>query len=76
VNTDHTLTISTAPAVRERLLVQRPEAAAILSISMRCLDSLAANGSLRPTRIGRSVRYSLESLKAFARKSNHATTAN
>jgi excisionase family DNA binding protein len=49
-----------------RLLLTPKEAAAALSVSTRTLWAMTwPRGVIRPVRLGRSVRYSLESLKAL-----------
>lgn len=52
---------SEAPA----LLVDRPEAAARLAISLRTLDEITSKGDLAAVRIGRAVRYRPAALEAF-----------
>ena len=48
-----------------KLLLTAREAAALLSISPRKLWSLTASRELPCLRIGRSVRYSVESIRSF-----------
>ena len=49
----------------EKLLVDSPTAAGILSISKRSLFSLQASGEIPFVRIGRSVRFDIRDLVAF-----------
>lgn len=55
------------PSVKDetRLLVPPNEAAAMLSISPRKLWSLAASHQIVQCKVGRSVRYSVDDLRAF-----------
>jgi excisionase family DNA binding protein len=55
------------PSVKDetRLLVPPVEAAAMLSISPRKLWSLAASHQIVQCKVGRSVRYSVDDLRAF-----------
>lgn len=46
-------------------LLKRDEAAEILSISLRHLDTLVATGEITPVRIGRSVRFRPEAIREF-----------
>jgi excisionase family DNA binding protein len=55
----------------ERLAVNRFEAARMLSISLRTLDALLAQGELRGRRVGRRVVFPIEELQRFLRK-DHA----
>jgi excisionase family DNA binding protein len=57
------------PPVRagEKFLLSRQEAAQLLSISLRALDYLTANGILPIRRIGTRVLVPLAALKQFAR---------
>lgn len=48
-----------------RLLVDRREAARLLSLSERTLFTLTKNGQLPSKRIGRSIRYSVDELSAW-----------
>jgi excisionase family DNA binding protein len=50
-------------------LLDREEAAELLSISLRHLDTLVAAGELTPVRIGRAVRFRPEEIDAFIQKS-------
>jgi len=50
---------------RDKLAVGRIEAARLLSISLRTLDSLLAGGQLRGRRIGRRVLFPVEELERF-----------
>jgi excisionase family DNA binding protein len=52
----------------DRLAVNRFEAARLLSISLRTLDSLLARGELRARRVGRRVVFPVEELQRFLRR--------
>jgi excisionase family DNA binding protein len=52
----------------EKLAVSRFEAARLLSISLRTLDSLLARGELRGRRVGRRIIFPIEELQRFLRK--------
>jgi excisionase family DNA binding protein len=52
----------------DKLAVSRFEAARLLSISLRTLDSLLARGELRGRRVGRRVVFPVEELQRFLRK--------
>lgn len=52
----------------EKLAVNRFEAARLLSISLRTLDSLLACGELRGRRVGRRVLFPMEELQRFLRR--------
>ena len=52
----------------EKLAVNRLEAARLLSISLRTLDSLLARGELQARRVGRRVVFPIEELQRFLRK--------
>ena len=54
--------VSSTPAP---LLVDSRTAANMLGLSPRTIWSLQACGELRPTRIGRSVRFSVRELERF-----------
>ena len=56
----------------ERLAVGRIEAARLLSISLRTLDSLLARGELRGRRVGRRVLFPVEELERFLKR-DHPT---
>jgi excisionase family DNA binding protein len=57
-----------------KLLLTTREAAVILSISERTLWSLTwPRGPLRPVRLGRSVRYSAEALRAWVQSQQGGT---
>ncbi len=58
----------------EKLAVGRTEAARLLSISLRTLDSLLARGELRGRRIGRRVLFPVEELQHFLKR-DHRTQA-
>ncbi len=49
----------------EKLLVDSPTAAGMLSISERSLWSLQASGEIPSVRIGRSIRFDIRDLVAF-----------
>jgi excisionase family DNA binding protein len=59
----------------EKLAVNRVEAARLLSISLRTLDSLLARGELRGRRVGRRIVLPLEELHRFLRR-DHPLTQN
>jgi excisionase family DNA binding protein len=50
------------------LLLDRRQAAEALSISVSLIDLLVKRGDLVPCRIGRSVRFSMETLRGFVRQ--------
>jgi excisionase family DNA binding protein len=52
----------------DKLAVSRFEAARLLSISLRTLDSLLARGELRGRRVGRRIVFPIEELQRFLRK--------
>ncbi|MBZ5643433.1 MAG: helix-turn-helix domain-containing protein [Acidobacteriia bacterium] len=52
----------------EKLAVSRFEAAKMLSISLRTLDSLLARGELRGKRVGRRILFPLEELYRFLKR--------
>jgi excisionase family DNA binding protein len=52
----------------DKLAVNRFEAARLLSISLRTLDSLLARGELRGRRVGRRIVFPIEELQRFLRK--------
>jgi len=52
----------------EKLAVSRFEAARVLSISLRTLDSLLARGELRGRRVGRRILFPLEELERFLKR--------
>jgi excisionase family DNA binding protein len=52
----------------EKLAVNRFEAAQLLSISLRTLDSLLARGELRGRRVGRRVLFPVEELQRFLKR--------
>ena len=56
------------------LLFGRRDSARTLGISLRKLDSLVAEGSLRPRRIGRRVLFERQELERFSRR-DHITLA-
>jgi excisionase family DNA binding protein len=55
-----------------KLFCTRKEVAAALTVSIRTVDALIAIKELRAVRIGRSVRVSVEALRAFMRR-DHKT---
>ena len=59
---------SLAQPALPQLLVDPREAARLLSISERTLWTLTNQGSIKATKIGRAVRYSVASLEAFIAK--------
>ena len=56
----------------EKLAVNRFEAARLLSISLRTLDTLLAYGQLRGRRVGRRVLFPVEELERFLKR-DHPT---
>ena len=59
----------TTTSQTDKLLVTSREAAAMLSISERTLWTLTDRGAIPRVTLGRSVRYSVDALRAFiARK--------
>jgi excisionase family DNA binding protein len=58
----------------EKLAVGRTEAARLLSISLRTLDSLLGRGELRGRRVGRRVLFPVEELQRFLKR-DHQTQA-
>lgn len=56
----------------EKMAVNRFEAARLLSISLRTLDSLVACGELRGRRVGRRILFSVEELQRFLKR-DHST---
>ena len=60
--------LTTSPATRPQLLVDAREAAWLLSIGERTLWTLTNQGSIKATKIGRAVRYSITALEAFIAK--------
>ena len=59
----------TEPTVEPMLLTAR-QAAKVLSISERTLFSVTKSGELPAVRIGRSVRYSVDALREYIRRSS------
>lgn len=53
----------------ERLLISPREAAKMLSICERTLYSMTQRGLIPAVHLGRCVRYDVDSLKAFIKKS-------
>jgi len=49
----------------QKLLLDPREAAKVLSVSPRTLWSLTHSGEIKSVRIGRLVRYSIETLRQF-----------
>ena len=60
-----TIGVVNADNAPPRLAVDVRAAAALLSISERTLFSLTKSGAIPCVRIGRSVRYSIESLRGW-----------
>ena len=58
----------------QALLVDKKNAAKLLSICVRTLDSLTACGELSPVRIGRGVRFRISDLERFCGRREHRTT--
>lgn len=54
--------------MNEKILLDRKEAASLLSISLRTLDSLLARGELKTRRIGRRRLIPRQELEQFARR--------
>ncbi|NLZ05581.1 MAG: helix-turn-helix domain-containing protein [Phycisphaerae bacterium] len=55
----------------EPLLVNAKQAGRMLSVCERTIFNLVGRGELRPIRIGKSIRFSIEDLKAWiARQQN------
>lgn len=52
----------------DKLAVNRFEAARLLSVSLRTLDSLLARGELRGRRVGRRIIFPLEELQRFLKR--------
>lgn len=48
-----------------RLLYDRAEVAAMMTISLRTLDELVARGEIQVVRIGKAVRFTMSALEAF-----------
>lgn len=59
----------------DAILISKREAALLLGVSPRTVDTLITNGELPTRRIGRRVLASRVSLEKFARR-DHPTTAN
>lgn len=57
----------------ERLLVDVPTAAKMLSICSKTLWALTDSGQITPVRIGRSVRYDPDELREFIRRTKIQT---
>src|SRR5436309_3221584 len=60
-------------STRTPLLVDRREAARLLSLSPRTIFTLTKSGQLPSKRIGRNVRYSVDELVAWLSKTANAT---
>jgi excisionase family DNA binding protein len=58
-----TTTANTATTLRP--LLNRPAVATALAVSLRTVDTLIANGSLRVVRLGKSVRIRQEDIEAL-----------
>lgn len=52
----------------ERLAVNRVEAAGMLGVSVRTLDTMIARGEIHGRRIGRRIVFTLEELRRFLGK--------
>lgn len=63
-------------STRKPLLVDRSEAARLLSLSERTIFTLTKSGQLPSKRIGRNVRYSVDELVAWLSKTTNATTSS
>ena len=57
--------MSSAPASTIRPLLNRAAVAATLAVSIRTVDTLIANGSLKVVRLGKSVRVRQEDIEAL-----------
>jgi excisionase family DNA binding protein len=55
-----------------KLLFTRTEAAQMLALSLRTIDTLVMNKQLKAVRIGRAVRIPLDELQRFLRR-DHST---
>jgi excisionase family DNA binding protein len=55
-----------------KLLFTRSEAAQMLALSLRTIDTLVVNKQLKAVRIGRAVRIPLDELQRFLRR-DHST---
>lgn len=55
-----------------KLLFTRAEAAEMLSLSLRTIDTLVMNKELKAVRVGRAVRIPLDELQRFLRR-DHST---
>ncbi len=58
-------TASFGPMMKIKALMTRQEAAAMLGIGLRTIDTLIASGDLPCVRIGRSVRFRPSALELF-----------
>jgi excisionase family DNA binding protein len=56
----------------QKLAVSRFEAAEMLSISLRTLDSLLAKGELHGKRVGRRIVFPIDELRGFLKR-DHPT---
>lgn len=65
------LPLNPAPQT-ERLLVSVNDAAAMLSLSRRTVQSLQAAGELRPIRVGKLVRFAVDDLRAWVESKREA----
>jgi len=57
----------------EPLAVGRPEAARLLGVSVRTVDTMIARRELRGRRIGRRIVFTLEELRRFLTKDHPVT---
>ena len=63
----HTMFREPAPSHPPQLLFTRKHAAHILALSLRKVDYLIAEGTLKVRRVNGSVRIHIDTLKAFAK---------
>lgn len=61
------MTATTIPPA-ERFMVRQPEAAELLSISTRQLRRLTTSGEIPASGQGKSIRYAVEDLRAYAQR--------
>jgi excisionase family DNA binding protein len=60
--------------MQDRLLLSRKEAAAMLGISVRTLDSVVVRREMSARRIGRRVLFAKREIERFAKSSISAVT--